>query len=108
MFVAYCLNAILQKLNFSKSHFSETPQEQYDHAIFLLLMSPKKCLKMFENQFTNKIIMSKNHFEEAFCICKGGNPNTLKLKIKQICGIEFGAHLFIQNFVLVWCILDEK
>ena len=31
--------------------------------------------------------MPKNYFELAFCMCKGGNPNTLKMKIKQICGI---------------------
>ena len=40
--VNYCLNTIFQKLHFSKSHFSATPQEKYDHAIFLQLMSPKK------------------------------------------------------------------
>ena len=81
---SYCLNTIFQKLHFSKSHFSETPQEKYDHVIILQAMSPKKCHKNFENRFTNKIIMPKNHFECAFCMCKGGNPNTLKLKIKQI------------------------
>ena len=53
----YCLNTISQKLHFSKSHFSEPLQEKYDHAIFLQLMSPKKCHKKFENRFTNKIIM---------------------------------------------------
>ena len=47
-------------------------------------------------------------------MCKGSNLNTLKLKIeklkiKQICGKEFGAQLCIQyNFVLVWSILIEK
>ena len=52
----------------SEHHFSETAlfeisQEKYDHEIFLQLMSPKQCLKNFENRFTNKIIMPKNHFE---------------------------------------------
>ena len=61
--IAHCLNTIFQKLHFSKSHFSETPQDKYDHVIFLQLMSPKKCHKKFENRFTNKIIMPENHFE---------------------------------------------
>ena len=30
----YCLHIIFQKLHSSKSHFSETPQEKYDHVIF--------------------------------------------------------------------------
>ena len=59
----YCLNTIFQKLHFSKSQFSETPQEKYDHAIFLQLMSPKKGRKKFGDRFTNMIIMPKNHFE---------------------------------------------
>ena len=54
---------------------------------FLQLMSPKKCHKKFENWFTNKIIMPQNQLEQAFCMCKGGKPNTFKLKIKRICGI---------------------
>ena len=58
----YCLNTTSQKLHFSKSHFSEIPQEKYDHAIFLQSMSPKKCHKKFKNRLTNKIIMPKNHF----------------------------------------------
>ena len=57
------LNTIFQKLHFLKSHFFETPQEKYDHAIFLQLVGPKKFHKKFENRFTNKIIMPKNHFE---------------------------------------------
>ncbi|MEW8547924.1 MAG: hypothetical protein AB2693_30835 [Candidatus Thiodiazotropha sp.] len=89
----YCLNTIFQKLHFSKSNFSETPQQKYDHAILLQPMSPKKCHKKFENRFTNKIIMPKNNFEWALCMCKGGNPNTLKLKIKQICG----------TILKIWC-----
>ena len=59
----YCLHTIFQKLHFSKSYFSETPQEKYDHVIFLQPNSPKKCHKNFVNRFTNKIIMPKNYFE---------------------------------------------
>ena len=84
---AYCLHTIFQKLHFSKSHFSKTSQEKYDHVIFLQPKSPKKCRKNFENRFTIKIIMPKKYFEQAFCMCKGGNPNTLKMKIKQTSGI---------------------
>ena len=42
-----------QKLHFSKSRFSETPQEKYDRVIFLQPKSRK-------NRFTNKIIMPNN------------------------------------------------
>ena len=56
----YCLCTIFQILHISISHFSETPQEKYDHVIFLQPMSRKKCHKNFENRFTNKIIVHKN------------------------------------------------
>ena len=59
----YCLNTIFQKLHFSKSHFSETPQEKYDHVIFLQPKSLKKCRKKFENRFTSKMIMPKKYLE---------------------------------------------
>ena len=59
----YCLHTIFQKLHFSKSHFSETPQEKYDYVIFLQPKSPKKCRKNFENRFTIEIIMPKKYFE---------------------------------------------
>ena len=85
---------IFQKLHFSKSHFSETVQEKHEHIIFLQPKSHKKCRKIFENRFTNKIIMPENYLEYAFSICKGGNPNTLKLKIKQICGNFFKSLAF--------------
>ena len=45
IYTTYCLNTIFQKLHFSKSYFSETPQEKYDPAIYLQPMSPKKCRK---------------------------------------------------------------
>ena len=38
----YCLS---EKVHISKSHFSETPQEKYDHVIFLQPKSSKKCHK---------------------------------------------------------------
>ena len=50
--IIYCLYTIFKKLHFSKSHFSETPQEKYDHVVFLQPKSRKKCRKNFkiENQ----------------------------------------------------------
>ena len=61
--VSYCLNTVFQKLHFSKSPFSETSQEKYDHVIFLQPKSHKMSRKNFENQFTNSIIMPKNYLE---------------------------------------------
>ena len=69
-FRSYCLNTIFQKPHFSKSHFSETPQEKYYHAIFLQPMSPKKCHKKFENRLTNKIIIPKNIFNRHFACAR--------------------------------------
>ena len=60
--VAYCLNTIFQKLPFSKSHFSERPQEKYDHVIILHSKSLKKCHKKIENRLTNKNFMPENNF----------------------------------------------
>ena len=69
--LTYCLNIIFQKLHFFKILlFCETPQEKYDHAIFLQLMSPKKCHNKFENRFTNKIIMSKNILNRHFACAR--------------------------------------
>ena len=42
---SYCLNTIFQKLHFSKSHFSETQQEKYDHAIFCNSRVLKSAIK---------------------------------------------------------------
>ena len=51
---SYCLSTIFQKLHFSKSHFSERPQEKYEHDIILHFKSLKKCHKNFEHRLTNK------------------------------------------------------
>ena len=80
-------NYIFQNLTFLKHHRKNI----YDHVIILQPKSRKKCRKNFENRFINEIIMPKKYFEYAFCMCKGGNPNTLKMKIKQICGIVLGV-----------------
>ena len=61
--ISYCLNTSFQKLHFSKSHFSVTPQEKYNYVIFLQPKSLKKCQNIFENWFTSKIIMPKNYLE---------------------------------------------
>ena len=53
-FWTYCLHNIFQKLHFSKSHFSETPQEKYYHVIFLQPKSGKKCHKKFEKKKKKK------------------------------------------------------
>ena len=58
----YCLNTIFQKLHFLKSHFSENPQEKYDHVTILHSISPKKCYKNFENRLTNKTFMPESNF----------------------------------------------
>ena len=39
--------SIFQKLHFSKSNFSERPQEKYDHVTILHSKSLKKCHKIF-------------------------------------------------------------
>ena len=78
--IYFCPYTIFETLPFSKYHFSETPQEKYDHAILLQPISLKKC-RMFLNRLTNKNIMPKNYFVYAFCMCKEGNSDTLKLKI---------------------------
>ena len=59
----YCLNTIFQKLHFSKSHFSERPQEKYENVTILHSKSLKKCQKKFENGLTNKNSMQENIFE---------------------------------------------
>ena len=43
-------------------------------------------------------------------MCRGGNQNTFKLKVKQIHEKKkFGAQLCIRySFALVWCVLNEK
>ena len=66
----YCLHTIFQKLHFSKSHFSETPQEKYDQVIFLQPKSRKKCCKNFENWFMNKIIMPKIILNRPFACAR--------------------------------------
>ena len=67
----YCLSTIFQKLHFSKSHFSENPQEKYDHVTILHSISPKKCHKNFENWLTNKKFMPESNFgSRAFSIVK--------------------------------------
>ena len=57
----YCLNTIFQKLHFSKSHFSERPQEKYDHVTILHSISLTKCHKNSENRLTNKNFMPENN-----------------------------------------------
>ena len=66
----YCLNTIFQKLHFSKSHFSERPQEKNEHVIILHFKSLKKCHKNFENRLTNKILCKKIFLNRAFSIVK--------------------------------------
>ena len=61
--IHYCLNTIFQKLHFSKSHFSERPQEEYEHVTILHSKSLKKCHKNFENRLTNENFMQENIFE---------------------------------------------
>ena len=54
----YCLNTIFQKLHFSKSHFSERPQEKYEHVTIL----HSKSLKKYHKKLTNKKFMQENIF----------------------------------------------
>ena len=82
----YCLYTIFQNLHFSKSHFSETPQEKYDLVIFLQPKVVKCAAKILKIGSLIKNY-AKKLFELALCMCKGGNPSTLKLKTKQIFGI---------------------
>ena len=53
----------LPETAFSKSHFSERPQENYEHVIILHSKSLKKSHKNFENRLTNKNFMQENIFE---------------------------------------------
>ena len=47
--------------------------------------------------------MPKNYFEKEFCMRKGGNPNILKLKIKQICGKILRVwHSAMHKYNLFW------
>ena len=55
-------HTIFLKLHFSKSHFSERPQEKYEHVTILHSISRKKCHKNFENQVSNENIMPENNF----------------------------------------------
>ena len=45
----------------------------------------KKKKERNENRFTNKNLMSKNVFQQGFCIGKGDNPKIFKFKFWQIC-----------------------
>ena len=64
-FQATVYNTIFQKLHFSKSPFSEIPQEKYDHVTIWHSVSLKKCHKIFENWLTNK-----NFMPERFHKCE--------------------------------------
>ena len=66
--------------------------------------SPKMCRKNFDNRLTNKNLMSKNVFEQGFCIGKGDNPNILTLDSGKFVNIiqTFGPLVsFSYNLVLV-------
>ena len=62
--------------------------------------SPKMCRKNFDNQLTNKNLMSKNVFEQGFCIGKGDNPNSFNFRIWQLCQLNWNVwtpgKLFLQ------------
>ena len=47
--------------------------------------SPKMCRKNVDNRLTNKDLMSKNGFEQGFCIGKGDNQNIFNFRFWQIC-----------------------
>ena len=66
----YCLFTIFKNMLFSKSHFSERPQEKYYHVIMLHSKSLKKCHENFENWFTNKINYARKFLNRAFSIIK--------------------------------------
>ena len=55
---------------FFKSHFSESPQELYDHVSILHSKSLKKCHNNFENPLTNEKLSQKIILNRAFSIGK--------------------------------------
>ena len=60
------------------------------------------CCKGFENRFANKKLMSKNVFEQGFCIGKGDNPKIFNFWIlANLASLFKRLDPFSYNLVLV-------
>ena len=79
--------------------FSETPQEKYDHVIFLQPKSRKKCRKNFENRFTNEIKMPKNYFEYAWEVIQAPK---IEKQANLLNNFKSLVHSYAYNTILFW------
>ena len=94
--------------SFRRRFFTYHHAVKHPHKSIIMIkysFSPKMCRTNFDNRLTNKNVMSKNVFEQGFCIGKGDNPNIFNFRFWQ----TFGPLLTISyNLVLIFGIFNKS
>ena len=107
VFFFCCLYTIFQKMHFSKSRFSERPQENYDDVTILHSKSLNRCHKNLENWLT-KILCQKIVSNMAFSIVKMSAREVTIFPEKKMKLIIFHLKCSKSKQNCVVCIAEHK